>query len=360
MIVFTTRLRRFSLPTLNLPTLGGILLTGLLACLTLLLAAHPAIASLRLGSLTLAILLGMALGNSLYPHLHRYCDAGVQWSKHYLLRWGIILYGFRLSIQQITSVGVAGLVIDLLMLSSTFLLACWLGQRWFKLDRQTTMLIGAGSSICGAAAVLATAPVLKSQADQIAVAIATVVLFGTVAMFLYPWMYPYLIEYSGQTITAQTFGLYLGSSIHEVAQVVAAGHAISPETESMAVIGKMLRVMMLAPFLFLLGGWLKQRHTTPLAHDDSHANTAFPWFALGFVMMSGVNSLHWLPTPVVEKIIELDNILLTMAMIALGIATRISMLRQAGIKPLLLAGLLFLWLVGGGALINLAVQHLLG
>ncbi|SLM62927.1 MULTISPECIES: YeiH family protein [Dickeya] len=359
MIALTARLRRFHLSARHLPMLPGVLLTGVLAGLTLLLAAHPAVVSLRLGSLTLAILLGMMLGNSLYAPLHRYCDAGVQWSKHHLLRWGIILYGFRLNIQQIASVGMAGVVIDLLMLSSTFLLACWLGRRWFKLDTQTVMLIGAGSSICGAAAVLATAPVLKSQADQIAVAIATVVLFGTLAMFLYPWMYPYLIEYSGQSVTPQAFGLYLGSSIHEVAQVVAAGHAISPETQSMAVIGKMLRVMMLAPFLFLLGGWVK-RHQAPQSSEGKHTPATFPWFALGFVMMSGVNSLNWLPALWVERLMMLDNLLLTMAMIALGIATRVSMLRQAGIKPLLLAGLLFLWLVGGGALINLAVQCLLG
>ncbi|WP_226093140.1 YeiH family protein [Dickeya oryzae] len=356
MFSFSSRVQRLSPLSSVGHLLTGIILIGLLTRGILWLSGLPAIAGLGLGSLTLAILVGMVLGNTAYSHLQPWCDAGVQWSRHYLLRWGIILYGFRLSFQQLTAVGSAGLVIDVLMLTSTLLLAYWLGRRWFQLDGHTALLIGVGSSICGAAAVLATAPVLKSTADKVAVAVSTVVLFGTTAMFLYPWMYQHFIQYSGWLFTPQTFGLYLGSTVHEVAQVVAAGHAISPETENTAVIGKMLRVMMLAPFLFLLGLWVKQRQ--PAHQTATSATTGYPWFALGFVLMCGFNSLNWLPARWVALITQLDNVLLTMAMVALGIATRLSTLRQAGVKPLLLAAVLFIWLVAGGAAINLAIQHL--
>lgn len=356
MFSFSSRVQRLSPLSSVGHLLTGIILIGLLTRGILWLSGLPAIAGLGLGSLTLAILVGMVVGNTAYSHLQPWCDAGVQWSRHYLLRWGIILYGFRLSFQQLTAVGSAGLVIDVLMLTSTLLLAYWLGRRWFKLDGHTALLIGAGSSICGAAAVLATAPVLKSTADKVAVAVSTVVLFGTTAMFLYPWMYQHFIQYSGWLFTPQTFGLYLGSTVHEVAQVVAAGHAISPETENTAVIGKMLRVMMLAPFLFLLGLWVKQRQ--PAHQTATSATAGYPWFALGFVLMCGFNSLNWLPVRWVALITQLDNVLLTMAMVALGIATRLSTLRQAGVKPLLLAAVLFIWLVAGGAAINLAIQHL--
>ncbi|NPE50951.1 YeiH family putative sulfate export transporter [Dickeya dadantii] len=356
MFSFSSRVQRFSPLSAAGHLLTGIILTGLLTRGVLWLSGQPTIAGLGLGSLTLAILVGMVLGNTVYTHLQPRCDAGVQWSRHHLLRWGIILYGFKLSFQQITAIGAAGLVIDLLTLTSTLLLACWLGQRWFRLDRHTVLLIGAGSSICGAAAVLATAPVLKSSADKVAVAVSTVVLFGTTAMFFYPWLYQHFIQYSGWLFTPQTFGLYLGSTVHEVAQVVAAGHAIGPVTENTAVIGKMLRVMMLAPFLFLLGLWLKQRQ--PAHQAAASATAGYPWFALGFVLMCGVNSLNWLPAGWVAMLTQLDNALLTMAMVALGLATRLSTLRQAGIKPLLLAAVLFLWLVAGGAAINLGVQHL--
>ncbi|WP_219953150.1 YeiH family protein [Dickeya zeae] len=356
MFSFSSRVQRLSPFSTVGHLLTGIILIGLLTRGILWLSGLSAIAGLGLGSLTLAILVGMVLGNTAYSHLQPWCDAGVQWSRHYLLRWGIILYGFRLSFQQLTAVGSAGLVIDVLTLTSTLLLAYWLGRRWFQLDGHTALLIGAGSSICGAAAVLATAPVLKSTADKVAVAVSTVVLFGTTAMFLYPWMYQHFIQYSGWLFTPQTFGLYLGSTVHEVAQVVAAGHAISPETENTAVIGKMLRVMMLAPFLFLLGLWVKQRQ--PAHQTAASTTTGYPWFALGFVLMCGFNSLNWLPGRWVALITQLDNVLLTMAMVALGIATRLSTLRQAGVKPLLLAAVLFIWLVAGGAAINLAIQHL--
>ncbi|ACS86109.1 MULTISPECIES: YeiH family protein [Musicola] len=338
-------------------TLTGMLLVGVLTKIILSLCVLPAVAGMRLGSLTLAILVGMAVGNTLYPQLHRYCDEGVQWSKHHLLRWGIILYGFRLSLQQIAAVGVVGILIDVIMLSSTFLLACWLGQRLFRLDQQTSMLIGAGSSICGAAAVLATAPVVKGSADKVAMAVATVVLFGTTSMFLYPWFYQHLIQYSGALFTAPEFGVYIGSTVHEVAQVVAAGHAIAPDTENMAVIGKMLRVMMLAPFLFLLSLWLKRRQPA-ISTDNTSMAASFPWFALGFVLTSCLNSLNLLPARWIDELLLLDNILLTMAMVALGIATRFTLLRAAGLRPILLALVLFIWLVLGGGAINLAVQHL--
>ena len=120
----------------------------------------------------------------------------------------------------------------MLTLSSTFLLACFLGQKVFGLDKHTSWLIGAGSSICGAAAVLATEPVVKAEASKVTVAVATVVIFGTVAIFLYPAIYPLM----SQWFSPETFGIYIGSTVHEVAQVVAAGHAISPDAENAAVI----------------------------------------------------------------------------------------------------------------------------
>ncbi|STE85107.1 inner membrane protein [Escherichia coli] len=128
----------------------------------------------------------MVLGNTIYPHIWKSCDGGVLFAKQYLLRLGIILYGFRLTFSQIADVGISGIIIDVLTLSSTFLLACFLGQKVFGLDKHTSWLIGAGSSICGAAAVLATEPVVKAEASKVTVAVATVVIFGTRRYFPLP------------------------------------------------------------------------------------------------------------------------------------------------------------------------------
>lgn len=333
--------------------LPGLLLSGLIAAAALILGNQPQIAALGLSGLTLAIVIGMLLGNTLYPPLHSACDSGVLLAKQRLLRLGIILYGFRLTFQQIIGVGIGGIVIDALTLSSTFLLACWLGRRWLGLDRDTCWLIGAGSSICGAAAVLATEPVVKAQAAKVAIAIATVVLFGTLAIFIYPLLWP-LAQHLLPQLSAAQFGIYTGSTVHEVAQVVAAGHAISPEAENAAVIAKMLRVMMLAPFLLLLSAWIQRR--SPQGQRQRGA-LPFPWFALLFIAVALFNSFHLLPVGWIALINQLDTLLLAMAMAALGLTTHISAFKQAGVRPLLLGLMLFIWLLLGGGAINLLVHH---
>ncbi len=335
--------------------LPGLLLTALIAGSAIWLGNLPVIEGLGLGALTLAIVLGIVAGNTLYPRLNRTCNDGVILAKQHLLRLGIILYGFRLTFQQIAEVGVNGIVIDIFILSSTFFVACWLGRTVFGLDRDTVWLIGAGSSICGAAAVLASEPVIKAAPEKVAVAIATVVIFGTLAIFIYPLLYPLIVTIF-PWITATQYGIYTGSTMHEVAQVVAAGHAISPETENAAVITKMLRVMMLAPFLLFLGARIK--HSTP-ADSRPRGRMVFPWFALIFILVALLNSFHLLPHHAVEAINQFDTLLLAMAMAALGLTTHLSALKRAGLRPLLLGLVLFIWLIIGGGSINLLVHHFL-
>ena len=173
----------------------GLALSAVITGVALWGGSIPAVAGAGFSALTLAILLGMVLGNTIYPHIWKSCDGGVLFAKQYLLRLGIILYGFRLTFSQIADVGISGIIIDVLTLSSTFLLACFLGQKVFGLDKHTSWLIGAGSSICGAAAVLATEPVVKAEASKVTVAVATVVIFGTVAIFLYPATYPLMSQW---------------------------------------------------------------------------------------------------------------------------------------------------------------------
>ncbi|MBB3304241.1 MULTISPECIES: YeiH family putative sulfate export transporter [unclassified Enterobacter] len=328
--------------------LPGLLLTVAIAGLAAWLGNQSWLAGAGFGALTLAIILGIVLGNTLYPQIAGACDSGVLLAKQRLLRLGIILYGFRITVQQIADVGLSGVLIDAMVLSSTFLLTCFIGIRMLKMDRETVWLIGAGSSICGAAAVLASEPIVKAAPSKVAVAVATVVLFGTVGIVLYPLLWSLL-----PTISAEHFGIFTGSTLHEVAQVVAAGHAMGAETENTAVIAKMLRVMMLAPFLLILGSWLKRQRS----HSAQQQSISFPWFALLFIVVALFNSLHLLPANVVSTLNQLANLLLAMAMAALGLTTRFSALKQAGLKPLLLGLVMFGWLIVGGGALNVLVQH---
>ncbi|RND28868.1 YeiH family protein [Klebsiella quasipneumoniae subsp. similipneumoniae] len=330
----------------------GLALTAALTGAALWAGSFPAIAGAGFSALTLAILFGMVVGNTVYPKIWQPCDGGVIFAKQHLLRLGIILYGFRLTFAQIADVGVSGILIDVLTLSSTFFIACFLGQVVFGLDKHTSWLIGAGSSICGAAAVLASEPVVKAEASKVTVAVATVVIFGTIAIFLYPAMYPLLAHW----FTPETYGIYMGSTMHEVAQVVAAGHAVSPDAENAAVIAKMLRVMMLAPFLLFLAARVKQ--LTPAGNGEKSKIT-IPWFAIMFILVAVFNSFHLLPKAVVDMLVTLDTVLLAMAMAALGVTTHVSALKKAGAKPLLMALMLFVWLIVGGGAINVAIHSLM-
>lgn len=330
----------------------GLALTAALTGAALWAGSFPAIAGAGFSALTIAILFGMVVGNTVYPKIWQPCDGGVIFAKQHLLRLGIILYGFRLTFAQIADVGVSGILIDVLTLSSTFFIACFLGQKVFGLDKHTSWLIGAGSSICGAAAVLASEPVVKAEASKVTVAVATVVIFGTIAIFLYPAMYPLLAHW----FTPETYGIYMGSTMHEVAQVVAAGHAVSPDAENAAVIAKMLRVMMLAPFLLFLAARVKQ--LTPAGNGEKSKIT-IPWFAIMFILVAVFNSFHLLPKAVVDMLVTLDTVLLAMAMAALGVTTHVSALKKAGAKPLLMALMLFVWLIVGGGAINVAIHSLM-
>jgi uncharacterized integral membrane protein (TIGR00698 family) len=348
--------------------LPGIALVGLLALIALEIGRVPWLQANGISALTLAIALGMLVGNTIYPRLAVAAAGGVAFSKQTLLRAGIILYGLRLTFRDIANVGIAGVLIDTLVLSSTFALAWWAGTRVFGLDRKTAMLIGAGSSICGAAAVMAAEPVVRGRAEQVTVAVSTVVVFGTLAIFLYPALYHLNAHYQLLPVNPVRYGIFAGSTIHEVAQVVAAGRAITDAAANTAVITKMVRVMMLAPFLILLSTYLSRR-PEPAAGERGHGRSlefaskrriVVPWFALGFVAVAAVNSALSLPRPLVTSVISLDTFVLAMAMAALGVTTHVSAIRTAGVKPLGLAALLFGWLIFGGLAINTGVSAVLG
>src|ERR1700733_13455142 len=243
----------------------GVALTAALAALAIEFGKLGWLQANGISALTLAIVLGILVGNTVYPYIASATAGGVTFSKQTLLRAGIILYGLRLTFQDIANVGVAGVVIDACVLSSTFALSWWAGTRVLGLDRRTAMLIGAGSSICGAAAVMAAEPVVRGRAEQVTVAVSTVVVFGTVDIFLYPAMYHLISRYHLLAMSPTAYGIYAGSTIHEAAPVVAAGRAIADAAANTAVITKMVRVMMLAPFLIILSTYLSR---TPHGNDD--------------------------------------------------------------------------------------------
>lgn len=322
--------------------LSGFFFVILFAIAAKYLSEFPLLKEMGISPLIVGIVLGMVYGNTLRQSLPAQWVPGIVFSTKTLLKLGVILYGFRLTFQDIFAVGPAGLAISAVIVTTTFLLGSFLGVKVFGLDLETAMLTASGSSVCGAAAVLATEPVLKSEPHKSAIAVSTVVLFGTLTMFLYPMLYK-----SGFfEVDERVFGMYIGGTIHEVAHAVAAGNAVSPDAAGTAIIVKMIRVMMIAPLLIGLSIWLSRRQSG--ATSGAKRKITIPWFAVLFIVVAGINSLNIIPKPVVNFWNELDLFILTMAMCALGIETNVSKFKGVGMKPIYLALLLFGWLTIGG------------
>jgi len=336
-------------------TLNGILFVALLAMAATYMAEFSFFKQLAISPLIIGIVIGILYGNSLRHKLPSDWHAGILFSTKTLLRAGIVFYGFRITFQNIMQVGMTGVLLSSIIVITTFVFGYLFGTKILKLDRDTSILISAGSAICGAAAVLATEPLIKAEPHKTGIAVATVVVFGTIAMFIYPLLY----QNGLLGLTEQAMGAYIGGTLHEVAHVVGAGSSINDEVANIAIIVKMLRVMLLAPFLLVLSIWLARMCRQSNKGNDNtevsqNTNTAItiPWFALGFIGIVGFNSFNFLPVTLVDNINQLDNIALTMAMTALGMETRFNKFKGIGFKPIYLASVLFAYLMVAGYLLS--------
>lgn len=323
----------------------GILLMALFSCAAFFIAQAQVIKDLSLSPLIIGIIVGMIYANSLRMHLPETWTPGIQYCSKRILRLGIILYGFRLTFQDVLAVGTAALIIDCVIVCGTIFLGVIIG-RALKMDSQTALLTSVGSSICGAAAVMGADAIVKPKAYKTSVAVATVVIFGTLAMFLYPaaWRAGFL------GLDEQQMGIFSGATLHEVAHAVGAGNAMGDQVAGVAIIVKMIRVMLLVPVLLVMAWWLAAKARGNSETRGSKGKIAVPWFAFGFLAVIGFNSFDLLPVTVVGWINEFDTFLLTMAMTALGAETSFDKFKKAGAKPFVLAACLFAWLMGAGYL----------
>ncbi|MDY3842734.1 MAG: YeiH family protein [Prevotella sp.] len=326
--------------------LHGILLMALFACAAFYIGDMDFVKSLSLSPMIVGIILGMLYANSLRNHLPETWTPGIAFCSKRILRLGIILYGFRLTFQDITAVGLPAVCIDAIVVTATILIGIGVG-RLLKMDRGIALLASVGSAICGAAAILGTESAIKVKPYKTAVAVATVVIFGTLAMFVYPMLYKAGVF----ELTPGEMGIFTGSTVHEVAHVVGAGNAMGKEVSDSAIIVKMIRVMMLVPVLLVIS-WdvARQARRHPENDEMGRGKIQIPWFALLFLAVICFNSLNLLPEGVVSFINTLCTFLLTMAMTALGAETSIEKFKKAGAKPFALAAILFVWLIGAGYL----------
>lgn len=334
--------------------LHGVLLITLFSCAAFYIGDMGFVKSLSFSPMIVGIILGMLYANSLRNNLPETWVPGIQFCSKRILRIGIILYGFRLTFQNVVEVGIPAICIDAIIVTVTICGGVMIG-RLMKMDRGIALLTSVGSGICGAAAILGTESAIKVKPYKTAVAVSTVVIFGTIAMFLYPILYRNGIV----DLTPQEMGIFTGSTVHEVAHVVGAGNAMGKEVSDPAIIVKMIRVMMLVPVLLIIS-YSVMRAAVKSGDASGRGKISMPWFAILFLVVIGFNSLNLLPAGLVDFINTFDTFLLTMAMTALGAETSIDKFRKAGAKPFILAFILFIWLMVGGYALAKYVAPLIG
>lgn len=321
-----------SLATLP-PLLPGILLTAAIAAIAI--AIRSLTGWTALSPLILSIIIGMLIRNTL--SLPAVIEPGIGFSLKRILRFGIILLGLQVTVAQILSLGGAALVMVALTLAASFI-AIRLAGRALGVDSQLTDLIAAGTSVCGASAVIAANTVVRGKQEHVAYAVACVTLFGSISMLAYPLLAAPL------GLDERAYGLWSGATIHEVAQVVAASFQAGDVAGQFGTISKLARVVLLAPLVMTLALALRSGANG----QGQSGGVPMPWFVLGFIAMMAVNSVVDIPTEASKSIVMLTNFLLSMALGAMGLQANIAKLKAEGWRPLALGAFGWIFIAAFG------------
>ena len=288
----------------------------------------------RASAMLFALLLGMALN---FLAEEGRCLPGIQLASTAVLRAGVALLGLRITIAQVEALGwhTIGLVVATVTLTLVAGIAI---ARLLRLGSALGTLTGGAVAICGASAALAIASILPKHANAERDASFTVIgvtAMSTLAMILYP------IVVGTMGLDHRAAGVFLGGTIHDVAQVVGAGYSVSQETGDTATIVKLLRVAMLLPACLAIGLALHVRGSTA-----AHAAPILPWFAVAFAALVVATSLGWIPTPVIDAGSIVSRWCLVTAIAAIGMKTSLKSLVDMGAKPVLLVVLETIFLAG--------------
>ncbi len=301
-----------------------VILTGIAYASTLVL---PSI----FGAVTIGLFLGIIVANVRPAPL---MDPGAKLAKAWFLPLGILLLGARLSLADILSTGlgaIAVLVVDIvLVLIVTMALGRGLG-----LSEKLSALIGVGTSICGNTAIAATAPVIKAPERDLSFAVATITLFGTAAVIVYP-----LIGHA-VGMSDNLFGHWVGAAVNDTSQVTATAFSYSVEAGETATIVKLTRNTLMVPVIFAVGMWFAARDSREAGADErrswlTSARKAVPPFLLGFLALALVNSVGLIPDGVATAFTRVSQVFIVMALVGVGLTTRVSALRQTGLAPFLM------------------------
>ncbi len=274
-----------------------------------------------------ALLMGMAFN---YLSGEGPCASGIQFSAKTVLRFGIAMLGARITVEQLMSLGITPIVIVLIAVPATIFFGFFLGRR-LGLGRSQSLLTGSSVGICGASAALAVAAVLPQDKDAEKNLIFTVVCvtaLSTVAMIAYP------LIVTAFDLNEAASGVFLGATIHDVAQVVGAGYMMSDEIGDIATFTKLLRVSMLVPVVLIIALVASRWGDTTTSNKPS--GFPLPGFLVAFIIIVTLNSGGFLVPEVSSAMVELSRWCLVVAMVGLGMKSSFKELAAMGWRPLAL------------------------
>ncbi|HEU5141514.1 MAG TPA: putative sulfate exporter family transporter [Bacillales bacterium] len=282
----------------------------------------------RVGSMACSIILAV-----IYRQIWGYPKAlkeGIDFSGKKLLRYAIVLYGLKLNIDVILNQGLPLLARDAFTIAFAIVLTLFIAK-WMKADTPLSLLLGIGTGVCGASAIAAASPIVKAKEEDTAIGVGIIALMGTVFALIYTVIRPFL------PLSGMEYGIWSGVSLHEIAHVALAAAPAGQDPLAVALLAKLGRVFLLVPLSFVLMFWMKRRSNGKM---DAEAKTPFPWFLIGFVIMSLIGSyvigdyvkVH---DSVLSGIGNLSHFILTAAMVGLGLNVSFKALRTKALRPLI-------------------------
>jgi len=277
------------------------------------------------GSPVLGILFGMLLAVWRRPEA---LNPGISYTSKKLLQYAIILLGFDMNLFQVIEAGSQTLLIMAFTLTAS-LLAAFLLAKYLKVSRDTGILIGVGTAICGGSAIAATAPVIDAGDEDVARSISTIFLFNVIAAFLFPALGRLM------HMSDQAFGLWAGTAINDTSSVVAAGFTFSSAAGNLAVIVKLTRTLMIVPVTLALALYVSRKKARS-GGSGCRLRAIFPWFVLGFLAASVARTFLPVPPDLGQSLVQAGKFLIVMAMAAIGLNTNLGKLVLSGLRPILM------------------------
>lgn len=297
----------------------GIGFTLVVATISILLSNLPIFN--KIGALAIAILIAIFY-RQFFGYPMKY-ETGIQFSAKRLLRLAIILYGLKLNIFNIVSQGWYLLLLDAGVIIFTIFFMLFL-NKLFKGDNDLGLLLGIGTGVCGAAAIAAVSPILKSREKDIGISVGLIALIGTVFSLIYTLLFALF------PLGQQFFGVWSGASLHEIAHVILAADAGGETSLSNGLLTKLGRVFLLIPLCIILLMIVNRKRSKQISQKID-----FPYFLIGFLMMSVINTFVPIPENIMHVIQLVTTLILIMAMVGIGLNVSFNDLKTKAIKPML-------------------------